>query len=199
MALASVEYSQTLSFKRKGRGFEFRIFAGLNGELENGKVSSAYFNNHLHMNGQGGYDDFLFDEVFLGRSEREGILSQQFTATQGGFKVATYTGQAQTWLAALNIGIPFPGKIPLYGFGDIGVYDTSIPNSLKTKGNLMYDFGIELRIIPKVFSIYFPLGYSNDVKDVYDNNEKQFGNYLKKIRFELNISKSSDLSIGAKD
>ncbi len=190
LALASIEYAQTISFNRKGRGLEFRIFAGFNGELEDIKVnSSGRFDARYHMNGQGGYDDFLFDEVFMGRSEGKGILSQQFTATQGGFKVAAYSGQARTWLTALNLKVPPPGKLPLYLFIDLGAYDEPVANSLKTKGKFMYDVGIEIRILKDVCSIYFPINYSKEIKDTYNANPEVFGNYWKRIRFELNISK----------
>ncbi len=198
LVLASIEYNQTISFNKKGRGFEFRVFAGFNGELEDIKYSSSgKFDARFHMNGQGGNDDYLFDEVFMGRSETKGILSQQFTATQGGFKIATggLVGQASIWLASLNIKVPFPGKLPFYLFADAGAFDKSKVNSLKNETDFMYDAGIELRLIPKVCSVYFPFLYSPNVKYVYDEFPDKFDNYWKKIRFELNISKLNPFTL----
>lgn len=202
LGIASLEYNQTLSFNKKGRGFEYRLFVGFNGEMEDFKFrNSGQIDARFHMNGQKGsqatfdgdatgYQDYLFDEVFLGRSETKGILSQQFTATQGGFKVATVgVGQAKTWLAALNIKVPFPGKIPLYFFADAGAFDKSTVNTFKSETDFMYDAGVEVRLIPKVLSVYFPFLYSDNIKEGYESFPETYGTYLKKIRFELNISK----------
>jgi len=202
LVLADLEYNQTISFNKKGRGLEFRVFAGFNGELEDLKyTSSGRVDARFHMNGQKGnsngiYQDYLFDEVFLGRSEEKGILSQQFTSTQGGFKAATdYAGQAKTWLGTLNIKVPFPGKLPLYIFADAGAFDKSKVNSIKSEADFMFDGGVELRLIPKVLSVYFPFFYSENIKEVYDLFPERYGTYLKKIRFELNISKLNPFTL----
>jgi hypothetical protein len=196
LALASLEYNQTISFRQKGRGIEFRIFAGFNGELKDiNYTSSGRFDAKFHVNGQKGntggiYQDYLFDEVFLGRSENTGILSQQFTATQGGLKIATeYVGKAENWIGALNVKIPFPGKLPLYFFADGSAYDKQKLLSIKTEAAFVYDAGVEVRLIPKVLSVYLPFMWSSNVKEVYDTHPDQYGSYWKKIRFELNLSK----------
>jgi hypothetical protein len=195
LGLASLEFNQTISFNKKGRGLEYRIFTGFNGEMEDKKFrNSGHVDARFHMNGQKGnsngiYQDYLFDEVFLGRSETEGILSQQFTATQGGLKVATdYEGQAKTWLMTVNVKIPFPGKLPLYFFADAGAFDKAKVNSLKSETDFMYDAGVEIRLLPKVLSVYLPFFYSTNIRDVYDEFPDRYDTYLKKIRFELNIS-----------
>ena len=202
LGLASIEYNQTISFNRKGRGFEYRIFAGFNGVMEDKKFkNSGEVDARFHINGQKGslsdidgnpvaYQDYLYDEVFLGRSETSGILSQQFTATQGGLKVATdYKGQAKTWLSTINMKVPFPGKLPLYFFVDAGAYDQSkVNNQFKTETIFLYDAGVEVRLIPKVLSVYLPFFYSTNIKDVYEEFPDRYDTYLKKIRFELNLS-----------
>jgi hypothetical protein len=202
LALASIEYNQTISFNKKGRGVEFRVFAGFNGELEEIEYSSSgRFDARFHANGQKGssngiYQDYLFDEVFLGRSETKGVLSQQFTATQGGLKIATdYVGQAKTWIGSLNVKVPFPGKLPLYFFAGAAAFDKDRLYSIKTEADFIYDAGVEVRIIPKVLSIYFPFLYSSNVKEMYERFPDKYGNYWKKIRFELNISKLNPFTL----
>lgn len=197
LVLASVEYNQIFSFNKKGRGFEYRIFAGFNGELEDVKyTSSGLFDARYHINGQSGATDYLRDEVFMGRSESTGLLSQQFTSTHGGLKIATdYLGQAKTWLMALNMKVPFPGKLPLYFFADVGAFDKAKVNSLKSEADFIYDAGVEVRLIPKILSVYFPFFYSSNVKDVYDQFPDKYGSYWKKIRFELNISKLNPFTL----
>jgi hypothetical protein len=194
--LSSVEYNQTISYTEKGRGFDFRIYGAFAGKIEDEKnpVSNPV-DYHLHVDGQSTtsnyyyQEDYLYDEVLLGRSEDHGILSQQFASTQGGFKVATgYIGASDSWLAALNIKTVLPGKLPLKIFADIGGY--AIPQGLDSANSFLYDFGIELILIPKICSVYFPLGYSSDIKKVYENElySDRFKNYGQRIRFELNLS-----------
>ncbi|MEO8086346.1 MAG: M1 family metallopeptidase [Bacteroidota bacterium] len=202
LVLASMEYNQTFSFNKKGRGVELRVFAGFNGELEDMKITtSGRFDARFHANGQTGnnngiYQDYIFDETFMGRSEDKGLLSQQFTATQGGLKVATdYVGQAKTWLGAINVKVPFPGKLPLYFFADIATFDKQKLYLYKTETDFVYDAGIEVRIIPKILSVYFPFLYSANVRDVYDQYPDKYGSYWKKIRFELNISKLNPFTL----
>ena len=202
LVLASLEYNQTISFNKKGRGLEYRLFVGFNGELEDIEyTSSGRVDGRFHMNGQKGnsngiYQDYLFDEVFLGRSEQDGILSQQFTSTQGGLKAATdYAGQAKTWLGTLNIKVPFPGKLPLYFFADGGAFDKAKVNSLKSETDFMFDGGIELRLVPKVLSVYFPFVYSDNIREIYELFPEKYGTFWKKIRFELNLSKLNPFTL----
>jgi hypothetical protein len=199
LIFTSVEYKTTISYFEKGRGIEIRAFAGSNFKTEtNPPVYSSGFDTRLNMGGQTGRDDYLFDEVFLGRSEFDGLLSQQFTATQGGFKVNPYAiGQSETWLAAVNLNFAFPFHCPIHFFADIGAYDIPKDFPDEVKKLPMYDIGFEVRIIPNVFSVYLPIGYSKDIDYIYNLpfNKDHFDTYGKKIRFELNLSKLNPFTL----
>jgi len=91
--------------------------------------------------------------------------------------------------------VPFPGKLPLYFFADAGAFDKAKVNSLKSETDYMFDAGVEIRILPKVLSIYLPFFYSQNIKDVYEDFPDRYDTYLKKIRFELNLSKLNPFTL----
>jgi hypothetical protein len=194
--LPTFTYNQKISFPQKNHGIELRFFAGYAGDASGNSGAKYPTDYRLNMSGQSASNnyyspqDYLFDEVFLGRTEGNGILSQQFTASQGGFKVASkITGKSDSWLTALNLKTSLPGVLPIKLFADLGFYKVpgGYPDELKNAG--MYDFGFDLVIIRNIFDIYFPLGYSSNIKLRYDENKDVFDNYGQKIRFELHLNK----------
>ncbi len=200
--LPTLTYCQKIAYPKNNHGLELRFFVGYAGDAaatSGAKYPTAY---HLNMSGQSASEnyyapqDYLFDEVFLGRTEVDGILSQQFTATQGGFKLASkITGQSASWLAAMNLKTSLPGVLPLKLFADIGFYKVpdGYPDELNSPG--MYDFGIDLVIIKNIFDIYFPFGYSDNIKLKYNEDKGVFDNYGQKIRFELHLNKLNPLTL----
>jgi hypothetical protein len=190
--LSSIEYNQTISYSKQGKGLDIRVYGGFTGDIqdENKPVSNPVDYN-LHMSGIAPSNtfqqDYLFDEVLLGRSEVEGILSQQFAVKQGGFKTPSPHAVSNVWLLALNLKTAFPGILPVKFFADIGTYDQKNVSE-ESKTNLMFDYGFELTLIPKIFSVYFPIGYSKDIKEIYEFNSR-FEKYGNRIRFELNIAR----------
>jgi hypothetical protein len=137
-------------------------------------------------------NDYLYDETYLGRSEREGFFSKQIAMEEGGFKIATPLlsnpiGQSDNWLAALNLKTDLPlGKLPLRAFLDIGTFADA--DKLNPSGNkLIYDGGIEFHILD-VLHVYFPLVMSQDFKDY---TKSFYGNkqFAKSISFGLELNK----------
>ena len=205
--LPSVTYCQSIAYLQVNHGLDLRFFAGYAGDASASNGTLHPTNYQLNMSGQSASNyyfqkDYLFDEVFPGRSEVTGILSQQFTATQGGFKVASkITGQSAGWLAALNLKTSLPGILPVKLFADIGFYKVpepvggsdGIPDELRRPG--MYDFGLDLVIIKNIFEIYFPFGYSDNIKLKYNEDKSVFDNYGQKIRFELHLNKLNPFTL----
>jgi hypothetical protein len=193
--LSSIEYKQTISYSQKGKGLDIRVYGGFTGSIEDEKnpVSNPV-NYKLQMSGDSPtknspyQQDYLYDEVYLGRTESEGTTSQQFGVAQGGFKVNTPTGQSESWLVALNLKTIFPGKLPFKFFADIGAYDPQKSGENDKPINPMFDYGVEVTVIPRIFSVYLPIGYSKDIKDYYDFSS-YYSKYIHRIRFELNLSK----------
>lgn len=128
--------------------------------------------------------DYLFDHVFIGRSEREGITSHQFAVEDGGFKVYSATGQSDKWLTALNVTVPLPVKNKVLSiikfYGDFGLYNTTG----LSETTFMFDAGVQLAIIPNIFDVYIPLVFSKDIKDYNTVNDVTFPQMM---RFSFNL------------
>ena len=176
MAKASVTANYEFSYRRYRHGFNIRFFSGI---FIDDKNAGPY---RFRMSGQSGFQDYLFDNIFLARSDYSGTLSQQFTETDGGFKVYTPLGQTTKWITTLNLKTSLPfGMLPLRLFADIGTADGR--GLLKQK--VLYDAGLNLSLVRNIFEIYFPVVMSSDMKDVLKLNNITYG---KTIRFTLNLN-----------
>jgi hypothetical protein len=137
-----------------------------------------------------GSDDFLYDETYLGRTEREGFGARQITIQEGGFKIPTplYSnpiGQSDNWLAAINLKTDLPlGKLPLRLFLDAGTFADAA--KINPSGNkILFDAGLEF-YISDVFNIYFPLFMSQDYQD-YMKSIHGKDRFIKGITFSLQL------------
>ncbi len=113
--------------------------------------------------------DYLFDFNYLGRSENDGIVSQQIIIAEGGFKSRLDTPFANQWISTANASTTLWKDIQAYG--DIGF--------VKNRANaaeFVYDSGIRLNLLTDFFELYFPL-YSSNGFEIAQNN------YAEKIRF----------------
>ncbi|HQV00955.1 MAG TPA: M1 family aminopeptidase, partial [Bacteroidia bacterium] len=100
-AFTQAQYN--FSYKRRQRGITVNAFAGTFIYNEN-----EMQNVNFRMSGFSGMQDYLFNYTYLGRSESEGILSKQFIANDGGFKINTAVGQTNKWLTSLNLQVTIP-------------------------------------------------------------------------------------------
>lgn len=175
---ASVEANYRISFKGRNKGFDIRLFAGQFFIKNN---SGPY---RFRMAGQRGFQDYMFDDVFLARSDAQGILSQQFTETDGNFKVPTSVGQTSDWLIALNLKSSVHRKIPLNLYADFGTYKNA-KNAYPGSKFLMFNAGVSIPVIPKTIEIFFPIVSSSDINDNLKITTK---NYWQRIRFTLNFN-----------
>jgi hypothetical protein len=185
MMKAQVEANYHLTFMRN-KNIDIRLFAGIMG----GDNTGPY---RFRMSGWGplgiGNHDYLYDHIFLGRSEDSGFLAQQMVVADGGFKIYSPVGQSSSGLAALNITVPMPVKNKLLShikvYGDFGMYGT--PGG----SEFVYNAGVQVMLIRNICDVFFPVVYSKSIKDYYDANELGYGNM---IRFTLYIERLNPLS-----
>lgn len=140
-----------------------------------------------------GNHDYLFDNIFIGRSEDNGFWAQQMVVEDGGFKIYSPYGQSDKWLAATNVTIPLPVKNRLLGmikvYGDAGIYNTTGLG----KTEFLFDAGLQLSLIGNdICNVYFPLVYSSNIKDYYSSNGLNYGNM---IRFTFNLKPLNPFNI----
>jgi hypothetical protein len=183
----SIEATYCFSYNKPRKTLDIRTFFGCF-VYKDGTVEQDF---RYKLSGLKGYRDNTFDHYFIGRSEGNGLPSQQFCVTDGGFKAYTPLGQTWDWLLAANFKTSIPGKIPLKLFADIGVF----PDKNKLSGSSLpvyYDAGIQFTIINNIFEIYFPLAMSKDITDV---NKNIINNYFQSIRFTLNLEKADPFKL----
>ncbi len=194
--------------------FNYADKGGLNVRLFAGKfiyTGDKSFTNqfktdryHLNLSGPKGYEDYNYNNYFIGRNEFEGFASQQIMNRDGFFKVRTdllssKTGKTDDWLGAVNLttSIPkninpleiLPFKLPLKLFADIGTYAEAWKKNSET-GRFLYDAGVQLSLFKNVLNVYFPLVYSKVYTDYFKSTitEKRF---QKNISFSLDIQQLS--------
>lgn len=125
--------------------------------------------------------DYLYDYGLLGRSEKSGLLSQQFILAEGGFKSKFEQRFANQWLATSNFSYTIWNWIE--GYSDFGFMKNKYANT-----QFIYDTGIRLNLVQDYFELYFPI-YSNNGWEVSQPN------YNEKIRFVFTISPKTLLSL----
>jgi hypothetical protein len=174
----SLTANYSYKYKEKNKSFDVRFFAG----TFMGSSPKSTSDYRFRISGQRGYQDYLYDNIYLGRTETEGVLANQFTETDGAFKFYSAIGQSSKWITALNLKSSLGNmKIPLSLFADIGT--TEFDGILKNK--LLYDAGICVSIRKNIFEIYFPLFICKDFESYKRANDLQYG---ETIRFTLNLN-----------
>ncbi len=177
---AMFEANYKFSYRNVKKGIDVRLFAGI-----------FFFNKSnyppysFRLAGDRGDSDYLYDNIFLGRSETSGILSQQMNLNNGGFKILSAVGSsADKWLTSINVMADLPGNLPVRLFADIGSYNSASNKSIGSQ-LLPFDGGICVSLIRNVAEIYFPLFKSTDIKDALNTLDDH--KYKDEIRFVLNF------------
>ncbi|MBI5541196.1 MAG: M1 family metallopeptidase [Bacteroidia bacterium] len=174
--------SWRINYKNRKTGFSARFFAG-----------TFFYNNsnmgmyNFHVSGTQNKNDYSYSEVFPDRSGITTIhnpWSHQFIKNEGGFGIYTPI-QSNAWMTSLNLEAAFPVPVPISLYFNIATYQNAA-KAWSGSTALPYEVGIEFKVIPDIFVIYFPVKMSTDVKST---NELYTNGYTEKIRFTLNFSK----------
>lgn len=177
-----------VNYTKKGKGFSARLFLGKH--FYNDSNNPRY---NWRMDGQNGFTDYMYDQLYLGRNENSGFLSQQFVENEGGFKVPTAVGQSHDWILAMNLKFEAPIPVPFGIYADVGANPkeellSSGIREIVVKWN--YDVGIYIWLIRGAFEVYFPFIYSNEIQAAYAANGIEYG---ETIRFKFNLNLANPL------
>jgi hypothetical protein len=175
---SNFEFNYRFSYKNVSKGVDIRFFAGA--FLYNNGDDPTF---NYRMNAKRGYEDYTYDNIYLGRSETEDILSKQMYIRDGGFKIYTAVGQSDKWIAAMNIQFDLPAKLPMRFFFDVGTNNYYINGDIPNYKTVAYDAGISVYLIKNVAEVYFPLFRSTDIKESLASDK-----YKEQIRFVLNFN-----------
>ncbi len=199
----SLEATRSYVYK-KGRKIQARIFAGgfLNNTRKNaGSVSNSTTRGTFPMTAQG-FNDYKYDDFFLGRTDQDGIWSQQIALNNGGFKNAfgsAYSfGQSNNFIIALNLKSDLPMKLPrflpLKPYFDIGYFDNAQPTGSDDtfKDQLMWSGGLMLDYGNGAFGIYLPLVNSENITNIY---KQRSGSFAARIAFSFDLHKMNPYTI----
>lgn len=186
---ADFTFRYRISYPRFRKGFDIRVFGGyVFDELP------GFFGYNL--SDRSSYNqDIMFDELYFGRTESEGLLSRQIAVREGGFKAINPLGSYRQWVAAVNLSADFPGLLPLRFFADFGTYsrfNTDVQNIYGLNSNLSADAGISVALIRDVVEVYVPFLRSAEIRKFESTNKLKLGD---QIRFTFNIASLNVLNI----
>ncbi len=175
----NTEFSNT--FGKINLVFDYRKIFNSNRQFQTRVYLGKFFwnnrnfeNFNYNLGRSGGY---LFLDNYLGRSERTGLLSQQFIMAGGGFKSFFDNPTTDNFMLTTNLNIGLWKWIE--GYLDLGM--------LKDKGKKsrhFYGTGLRLNLLPDFFELYFPISSSNG----FELSQKSYSN---KIRFIVSYNLES--------
>ena len=190
----SIEAIQQITFQPKKQA-GIRLFAGF---LWTDPSAVNYpLPQSLSLSRQG-FNDYAFDDYFMGRSETTGFWSRQVLIKEGGFKQAfgsaynSIIGQSNDFLISLNIDTDLPGNtlnkiLPLNPYFDLAYY---LPLNSPESSSWLWSGGLKLEYFKGILGIYLPLLHANPIKDTYKQIEKNTGSkFLGRISFSFDMQK----------
>jgi hypothetical protein len=185
----TAEANIRIDYHIKNKSLYVRAFAGKFFNINN---PASFTNDRYYLNSTfSGANDYLYDDTYIGRNEREGLASQQVSIREGGLKIptpflASPLGRNDNWLAAINLKSDLPVKLPIRLFLDVAVFaDASKLNPSGDK--ILFDGGVEFHIKDMV-NIYVPLVMSRDFKD-YFNTIVVKNKFMRSITFSIQLDK----------
>ena len=182
------ETNNFFTYGQVKKGFSIRLFAGFADKAKRAAFDLGY---RMSLSGKTGYEDYLFDEVFLGRTEEKGILAHQFVSDFAGFKTPTsFFRLSEKQMFGMNVNSTLPGLIPFRLFINAGTFDRSDEGGRFNK--ISWEAGVDLPLIKDIFVIYLPFAYSDDIKNAVESQKlKPF----ELVRFELHLNMLNPLNL----
>ncbi|MAZ37555.1 MAG: hypothetical protein CL842_08905 [Crocinitomicaceae bacterium] len=164
--------TQNWKYHKGKENISLRMYAGI--FANNQSVSPRY---NLRMDGQRGWYDYTFSNVFLERGTSHDFWQQQMNDNQGGFKTPTNVGQSNNWLLAFNLNADLPLVLPIGIYSDIGTSSTE---------SFMFNAGVRITVLRDIVEVFLPALWSDSIEQAYSANNVT---YNEQIRFTLHLHK----------
>jgi len=164
--------TQNWKYHKGKENISLRMYAGV--FANNQSVSPRY---NLRMDGQRGWYDYTFSNVFLERGTSHDFWQQQMNDNQGGFKTPTNVGQSNNWLLAFNLNADLPLVLPIGIYSDIGTSSTE---------SFMFNAGVRITVLRDIVEVFLPALWSDSIEQAYSANNVT---YNEQIRFTLHLHK----------
>jgi hypothetical protein len=152
--------------KKKDKRIYVRAFSANSDLLDS-------FNSALPIGigGTRGAQDYFYQNLFMGRSERSGLLGNQIIDNQGAlftpFGISNFANS--TAFNSIQLEIDAPIGLPISAWGTFG-FDMD--------GNSGYSAGLGLPIVRDIFQIYVPLLFSSDINNLLDAGDLGWQDYI---------------------
>lgn len=168
-ATLSLEGNFKIDYNLRNKAFYARVFAGKFFSFSDDPFANSRYAFNMTSTAQ---NDFLYDELFFGRSEQQGVAAHQIVIKEGGFKIPTpkyaqSIGQSDDWLAAINLKSDLPlGPLPLRLFFDAGTF-ANAAHLTPSGSKILFAGGLELHLLNDFFTLHVPLIMSEDYRDYF--------------------------------
>jgi len=176
-------YSLTLTPEKN---INFRLFAGSFLKKSDNMLPSVY---DFVLSGQSSISDYLYDDIYFGRFEQEGFLSQQYMPMQGGF-YSTAPNSTNEWLVSLNAvaDLPLlPKQLGLKVFGNAASFERMRVSPLSaTPEDFAWEIGFQYTLFRNFISFSLPVLGSEEFKTYSDVRDEK---WQEKIRFTIDLNK----------
>jgi hypothetical protein len=176
-------------------GLDVRLFGAKFGYLGARNPAEDLTSFEPKLTAVRGSEDYTYDNYFVGRSDYNGLASQQIMMRDGDLKLRTdlfqdLQGRSDNWVAAVNLTSTLPPQIvpkwlPLRLFLDIGTYAQAWSDNPPTS-HFLYVGGLELCLFHNVLCIYAPLVYSSDFSSQLKTVPGQNG-FFQKVSFSIDV------------
>ncbi len=178
---------------KKDKRFFFRMYGAYflyNSMRESGNFSSRFSRGSIALMSQG-FNDYRYDDFFVGRNNQSGFSSRQIANNQGGFKNALTSafniGQSNDFAIAMNLKMDMPFKIlpfPVRPYLDLGYYSSKASVLDPFIGKFLYSGGFAIELGDGFMGIYIPVINSSDISNIYSTQT-----FLSRISFSFNLNK----------
>ncbi len=159
------DLTMKFSLFSKEKNNSLRVYIGKLFEQKTSGNELAYYAIGISQS-----NDYLFENLLLGRSDQSGIWSKQFFIDDGGFKTGM-NSTVKDFLISSNLQLNIWKNIGVYG--DIGLADG-------IQRPLLWDAGFKLKVVDEFLVFYLPVVSSES--DAYKESQ-----YIRNIRFIFNM------------